>query len=316
MPTLTPDLILDEPQVAGPLAVFPVLGDPGTLRYRSFAQAAALGAFVKELDEGASVNDLLVANPTDLPLLALEGEEVLGAQQNRTFDGSVLVLAGKQAKAPVSCVERGRWDGGRAHDRFAPSPQAADPGLRRVKRERMNARAAAGQALRADQGEVWAYVQDGLARHEAHSPSEAMHDVYEARRDDLHGLAGAIAPLDGQLGAVAVISGAPVALDLVSRPEVFADLLPRLAQGYALEAIDRAAAPADRERVERFLRLALDAPRQTVPTAGAGRAFAMTTAEVTGGGLVHEGELVQLAAFPGRPPAGGRIARPSRRHRA
>jgi hypothetical protein len=297
MPILTPDLILDEPQVAGPLAVFPVLGTPGELRYRSFAQAAALGAFVKELDEGASVNDLLVANPTDLPLLAVEGEEVLGAQQNRTFDGSVLVLAGGSVKAPVSCVERGRWDGRRAHDRFAPSPQAADPSLRRAKRERMNAAAAAGQALRADQGEVWAFVDARLAEHDAHSPSAAMHDVYEARRTDLGRLAGAVSPVPGQLGAVATVSGAPIALDLVSRPEVFADLLPRLVQGYALEAVDRPVAAPERDRVERFLRAALDAPRHDVPTPGAGRGFAVTAGGVTGGGLAHDRELVQLSAF-------------------
>jgi hypothetical protein len=43
---------------------------------------------------GASVNDLLVLNPTDVDVLLYEGEEVLGAQQNRTFDVSVLVPAG------------------------------------------------------------------------------------------------------------------------------------------------------------------------------------------------------------------------------
>jgi ARG/rhodanese/phosphatase superfamily protein len=33
---------------------------------------------------------LSVENPTDLPLLVYEGEEVLGAQQNRTFDATAL----------------------------------------------------------------------------------------------------------------------------------------------------------------------------------------------------------------------------------
>ena len=58
---------------------------------------------------GASVNDLVVANPTPLPILVYEGEEVLGAQQNRTFDESVLIAAGATVKARVSCVEAGRW---------------------------------------------------------------------------------------------------------------------------------------------------------------------------------------------------------------
>ena len=104
----------------GPLTVFPILGRPGQLAYRSFTQAIELGAFVKELDGGASVGDLRLENPTDLALLVYEGEEVLGAQQNRSFDASVLVAAGHGANLHVSCVEHGRWDSRRHGEHFAP----------------------------------------------------------------------------------------------------------------------------------------------------------------------------------------------------
>jgi hypothetical protein len=109
MTTLAQHFTLDAPQVAGPLAVFPVFGPYPTFAYRSFAQAADLGALVKEIDGEASVNDLTLGNPTDLPLLVYEGEEVLGAQQNRIFDASVLVAANSTVCAPVSCVEADRW---------------------------------------------------------------------------------------------------------------------------------------------------------------------------------------------------------------
>src|SRR3712207_1130772 len=138
MTSLTTDLILGEPQLAGPLAVFPVLGAPGTLAYRSFAQAISLGAFVKELDGGASVGDLLVGNRPDLTLLAAEGEGVLGAQQTRSFDVSVLVVARARVKAPVGCVERGRGAGSRAEGALRRARHTVDPALRRIKREHMN----------------------------------------------------------------------------------------------------------------------------------------------------------------------------------
>src|SRR3954452_24640608 len=115
-----PTYRLGPAQVAGPLALFPLLGPVPGLDYRSYADALALGAFVKELDGGASVNELLVGNPTELPLLLYEGEEVQGAQQDRTLDVSVLVGAGRQAQVPVSCVERGLWDGARHDEHFAP----------------------------------------------------------------------------------------------------------------------------------------------------------------------------------------------------
>ena len=71
----------------------------------------------------ASVRALVIENPTDLPLLVYEGEEVLGAQQNRTFDDSVLVASGEKLRVDVSCVEAGRWDGSR-RERATPAVAA------------------------------------------------------------------------------------------------------------------------------------------------------------------------------------------------
>src|SRR4051794_2005947 len=123
-----------DPDVVGSLAVFPLVAEsPPALRYLPFATASARGAAVKELSSGASVNDLLVVNPLDIPVLLYEGEEVLGAQQNRTFDTSVLVAARSELRVPVSCVEHGRWDGERHGEAFTPAPQAAYPAMRKLK---------------------------------------------------------------------------------------------------------------------------------------------------------------------------------------
>src|SRR4051794_24633311 len=132
MSTLAPVLAsyLDEAplvspaEVSGALAIFPLLGPMPVLEYQSFAQGRAAGVTIKELGDGASVRDLVVHNPTDVPVLLFEGEEVLGAQQNRTFDVSVLVPARSTLTVPVSCVEAGRWDGLRHSESFAPAPQA------------------------------------------------------------------------------------------------------------------------------------------------------------------------------------------------
>lgn len=236
-----------EPQIAGPLAVFPVFGPEPRARYRAFAQAIELGAFVRELESGAAVGSLCIENPTDLALLVYEGEEVLGAQQNRIFDASVLVAAQTNVAAPVSCVEQGRWDGRRFGERFRPSPQAADPSLRRTKRRSVNAHAAAGHEARADQGELWREVGTRLSRHRVASPSAAMSDVFDGRRADLEEASRAIRHLDDQLGAVAQVGGRVVALDLGGRADVFASLLPRLAQGYALEALGARSGRPDAE---------------------------------------------------------------------
>ena len=91
--------------------------------YISLKDAISKGLTAKELPGGGSVRDLVVQNPSRHNVLVFEGEEVLGAQQNRTFDISVLVPGGSQL--PVSCVEAGRWDGSRNVEAFTSSPQTS-----------------------------------------------------------------------------------------------------------------------------------------------------------------------------------------------
>ena len=155
MPTIAPHLAVEitvaAPTVVGSLAVFPLIADRSpSVRYISFAEAVQRGATVKELPGGASVNDLIVHNPLDVSVLLYEGEEVIGAQQNRTFDVSAFVAANSVLQVPVSCVEAGRWDGGRHSESFEPAPQTANPRLRRMK----NTQARASLAATNPQGRI------------------------------------------------------------------------------------------------------------------------------------------------------------------
>jgi hypothetical protein len=145
-----------------------------------------------------------------------------------------------------------------------------------------------------------------------------MSDLYDRRRKDFDTLGRGIRHVDRQIGALACVSGQPLALDLVSRADVFAALVPPLAQRYALDAFGGTESEPDPRRAEHFLRGALAAPRGERRTVGLGRAFALGTPAPIGAGLEHEGELIQLAAFPSEGVAtrtSPRVARPSRRRR-
>ena len=299
------------PDVAGPLAVFPVFGPAPVLDYRSFAEAVALGVAVKELEPSPSVNDLLVVNPLDVPVLLYEGEEVRGAQQDRTLDVSVLAPAGAKLQVPVSCVEAGRWDAACCHEAFRPAPQAAFPELRRAKSR------AARATGRAEQHEVWAMVGEAAMRHGAESDTGALQDVFAARRETVDMLCKPIARHDGQLGMVAVIAGEVRVLDLVGRSDVFAALHGPLVAGYALDAAEKMAdvaspGPAPVQEVQRFIDAALEAPTTPGPRVGLGTRGAFAGPIAEGSRLTVDGELVALTAFPGERPV-TRIRRPSQR---
>jgi hypothetical protein len=317
---LAAQITIAEPTVVGSLAVFPLIADRSPDAHSvAFAEAVRHGATVKELDGGASVNDLIVHNPLDVPVLVYEGEEVLGAQQNRTFDISALVAANSVLKVPVSCVEAGRWDGARHDEAFAPAPQTANPRLRRIKNTQARASLAAGMGARAVQGEVWREVADTAGRHGANSATNAIHDVFESRREQLDAIARAVEMHCSQVGMLAAIGGRFVVLDHVSEVEAFAALHDPLVQGYALDALEApAAASPSIDDARDFVELLFGAPCTPGPAVGLGEGVRFAFGGLAGAGLVCEGELVTMTAFadePGQddPAVAGRVRRPSRR---
>jgi hypothetical protein len=196
---------LGTPQTTGPLTLYPIFGGESRLRYRSLGQAVKHGAFISEVNEHGSVNDVLVCNASDQPVLLYEGELIYGARQNRTIDAPVLVPAGVELSVSVSCVEQGRWDAGQPAAHFVSAPHAADPGLRSAKRAAANQQNEVGAAPRPEQGEVWREVGERLVAHGVESASFALSDIYDAKRSALAELNHAVHAEDGQVGVVVEI---------------------------------------------------------------------------------------------------------------
>src|SRR5258708_33063243 len=64
---------------------------------------------VTELHAGGSVPELRLENNADLPVLLVDGEELVGAKQNRVLNLTILAPAKHTTVIPVSCVEAGGW---------------------------------------------------------------------------------------------------------------------------------------------------------------------------------------------------------------
>src|SRR5437763_1437962 len=94
------------------LTLFPLLRSCSTEApdYLLLEDAIALGlARVTELTDEGSVPELRFENDSDQSVLLLDGEELIGAKQNRVLNVTVLAPAKQSVVIPVSCVEAGRW---------------------------------------------------------------------------------------------------------------------------------------------------------------------------------------------------------------
>ena len=94
------------------MTLFPLLapsdGEPGYLTLEEALEQRLVT--VTEVDQGGSVPELKVVNRSRKGVLAVDGEELVGAKQNRIVNSTFLVGGKSELVIPVSCVEQGRWD--------------------------------------------------------------------------------------------------------------------------------------------------------------------------------------------------------------
>jgi hypothetical protein len=277
--------------------------------YLTLDEALPLGLRVTEIDTAGSVPELAVANPLVTDVLLYDGEELVGAKQNRILNVTVLVGAKSQTRIPVSCVEQGRWH--TQSEAFTAASHTASPEVRSRKAAQLEAEPLArGIAQR----EVWDAVAATANRHRVDSPTAAQADVFRAREHDLGELRAAFPLVTGQSGALLALGTETLCLDWVSSPAAFARLYPKLLDGYLLDALERPSGVATSpERVEGFVAALAQATATRRPSAGRGDDLRLRGNGCRGSGLELDGELLQLSAFvaPGAPAA--RIARPSQR---
>jgi hypothetical protein len=309
--TLTHPFQLGNPAQSRGIVVVPLFPtrDPACA-YLTLDEALPQGFAISETSLSGSVPELAVRNPLDSKVLLYDGEELVGAKQNRILNLTVLVGAKTTVEIPVTCVEEGRWSARSAV--FGAAAHISHAHLRRRKAEMLAARPLARGVA---QGEVWDEVRSKAARMGVESHTHANSDTFEAYGSRLLELEHAFPIQPGQCGALLAL-GDNLCLDWVSRPDAFVRLWPKLRRGYlldALEALDKPATP--QTTIDAFVAQVAASPITRQPSAGLGDDLRLRDANVIGSGVELDGELLQLSAFTsdGGERAFGRIARPSRR---
>ena len=246
--------------------------------------------------------ELVVENPLDASVLLYDGEELVGAKQNRILNVSVLVAAGATLPIPVSCVEEGRWSLAERRLRRRAAHLACAPATPQGGDRSPPQPLARGVA----QGDVWDEVRAKQARLGVDSPTGANRDTFEAHRRSRCARSRTPSRLEpGQCGAVLAL-GDDLCLDAVSRPDAFARLWPKLRAGYLLDALERLDGRATSvERIAAFVDAVGEAPVTRGPSVGLGEDLRLRGAGLIGSGLELDGEPIQLSAFTSDDGGGG-----------
>lgn len=250
-----PKVTVGEPLRHESLSVFPLFtetNDP--VDYVLSDEAIETKALVvEEVSEHGSVPNLLVENRSDSRVLFLEGEELVGAKQNRILNTSILVAAQSKMNIPVSCVEQGRW--AYKSRGFSSSGAHSPSQLRYAVKASVSRAAKAKRGHTSDQSEVWREVHRQQSALGVSSDSQAMADTFGKFRERMAEFKDRLQYVDGATGLAIAVGKKVVGIDLFDKPSTCRKVWKRLLTGYVLDALEAGedTAHADPAQVEALL---------------------------------------------------------------
>jgi hypothetical protein len=254
---------------------------------------------VTEVDAGGSVPQLRFENLGDKPVLLLDGEELVGAKQNRVVNLTILAPAKQVIVIPVSCVEAGRWE--TKTEVFQPAEHVMYSRGRAAKAAQVSFSMVAGDGRQADQSAIWNEIALKSQRMGAYSATGAMKAIYDARGGAIDEYLRAFVRTEGQAGLIFSIGSEDMGLDLMDHPHAMSAMLPKLVRSYALDAIEAPhSAPATTDAAKEFIRRIGEAEPLTRPAVGIGEDVRLSGDGISGAALWAEQRYVHICAFSTR----------------
>ncbi len=281
------------------LTAYPLLdADSPTPGYVTLATAMAAGhVSIREVSDAGTVPMLLLENSGPHPILVLDGEELIGAKQNRVANCTILAPANETIKIPVSCVEAGRWS--YDSDEFDLSGSAQFMDGRRAKMAKVSESLHQSGYRDADQSEVWQNIDAKAARMKVNSPTSAMADIYTKHGVSVQGYVNAFEATEGQVGAVFAVGSRIEGMELFDADQTFSELFPKIIRSYAIDAMERPLewTPPDVSAPPRFVQRIAHASAETYEAVGLGTDLRLRGHGIIAAGLIYEDSIVHLAAF-------------------
>ena len=276
---------------------------------------------VSEISASGSVPVLHVENGLDVRVFLMDGQELVGAKQNRILNTDVIAPARSKISIPVSCVEQGRW---RPVSAQFQQGKASSHAIRQAKMRSVHESLKQGRGHEADQAEVWENVAACLHESAASSATQALSDAYAKREGELSAFRRTLQMPEQAVGVAVFHGGRFQGLDLFDRHATLQYFWESLLDSYAIDflaqPIDPAApqAPA-RDLIRQHLDRAATGQWENFPSPGEGADWRLEDDQLTGAALIWEERVViHLQLFPrptDRAEATARSFRPRIRRR-
>jgi hypothetical protein len=219
------------------ITVIPIFKETGGGPEYISMQEAMSRNFLKigEIGKVGAVPELVAENIGDVSVLLLDGEELIGAKQNRVLNTTILIGAGSKVTIPVSCVEAHRWSFVSEH--FSNSNSMLNYDIRREKSFDVSNSLRSSGAYRSNQGKVWNQIDEMASDLKVKSSTGAMKDVFNSVEEQLEEYIKNFSIVPEQKGLFVFIDGRIAGFDVLSLSSAYGKIHSKLIKSYSMDAI-------------------------------------------------------------------------------
>ena len=213
---------------------------------------------VKECEQ-STVNTIIVENKSVAPLLLVDGEEIVGGDQNRIMDATILIAPQSEMKVPVNCTEHGRW--GYVSD-FKQSKNIANYRTRLAKHHAFRSK---GNVQKA----VWDSIDELEMSRSFSSPTQAMSESYENAKSDLSEFMEVFEVVEGQTGVAVMIDDEVKGFEVFLNSEIYREYHEKILKSYLINAeVNDNVFAIDRDAIRSIIDAALNDEFEEVKNEG------------------------------------------------
>jgi len=270
-----------------------------TMSYLTLDEALELKvAHITETSESGNVPELFFENLSAQAVFLMDGEELVGAKQNRVLNLSLMVSGQSKTVIPVSCVESGRWSFNKRD--FSGSDRIHFSRGRARKMASVSESMSLHGMKRSNQGEVWSDIDAKFQRMKSRSSTSAMSDLFEQSNTKLNEYVDRFPQLDGQTGGFYFIHGIPIGFDLFDQPRTFGRLRSKIIKSYAIDAAEQpemTSSDVDPIQATRFIESIQNGRWEKHAGTGLGSDLRMMTPSSTSAALVVDEITIHLSGF-------------------
>ncbi len=299
------EIIIGKGQNVGELSVYPVIEKEDSEPKYEVLDSSLKKKLIEitEVNDGGHVPELKVINHSSENVLMLDGEELIGAKQNRVLNTSILIGKEMEVIVPVSCVEEKRW--AYKSNKFETSEFMMHANIRAKRSKSVNKSLKSTAKFQSDQHEVWDEIDETHKAFNIPSKTGAISDVYTSIKEKTEEILIQYKPEKGQKGFVIVNYGIVEGIEYVSQTNAFKCIYKKLLRSYIInylrqkktvenEGIDNQPKKSNGE-VKEFLKNLADVKPVKYKSPGMGYDYRIDDKEFAGASLVHLDNVVHLA---------------------